>query len=149
MKIIVMKQHDQHWDAFAQQIQSVTWTAGRHLAHLMYNHAFLDWERVIVFSYHGQLVGFCALLEHDIVPAVQSPFVGYVFVNNSYRGQGLSEQLISRAETLAQQLGFDTTYIVTRHVGLYERLGYELFDHRQDRFGRENRMLMKSLKLMP
>jgi hypothetical protein len=49
MKIIVMKQHDQHWDAFAQQIQSVTWTAGRHLAYLMYNHAFLDWERVIVF----------------------------------------------------------------------------------------------------
>jgi hypothetical protein len=75
MKIIVMKQHDQHWDAFAQQIQSVTWTAGRHLAHLMYNHAFLDWERVIVFSDHGQLVGFCALLEHDIVPAVQSPLL--------------------------------------------------------------------------
>lgn len=144
METVILKQSDPQWADMAQRIQAVSWRAGAHLAQRMHTSTF-DWEQVIVLMHHQQLVGFCALLETDIVPATQSPFISYVFVDEAYRGQGLSTRLVQAAEQVALEIGFDVTYIVTRHVGLYERLGYELFDHRLDQFGRENRLLMKRI----
>lgn len=41
-----------------------------------------------------------------------------------YRGQRISELLISYANCYAREQGFEQSYIPTEYVGLYEHYGY-------------------------
>lgn len=136
------------WQSAADQIGAIDWPAGAHLAKQMQTATWQSWERVIYATDGPKMVGFCALLAEDIVPDTPyTPFVSSVYVNPDYRGQGLSLQLVQRAEVAAQAADTDDLYIVTRHVGLYEHLNYELVDRRDDRFGRRNRILHKTLNV--
>ncbi|RRG09999.1 MAG: N-acetyltransferase [Lactobacillus sp.] len=148
MEITVMHQFDSKWEMFAEKIHNSSPIVGEHLARLMHNHAFLDWERVIVISDRDQVVGFCALLKNDVFKATPlSPFVSSIFVNESYRGYGigLTLELVRQAEGAAAQAGFDTTYIATEKNGLYEQMNYQQVNHRSDKFGHDRRILMKSI----
>ncbi|WP_341779134.1 GNAT family N-acetyltransferase [Levilactobacillus sp. HBUAS70063] len=138
--------HHSAWGQAAEQIGAITWPAGAALAKRMRTATWQPWERVVYATDGGALAGFCALLATDIVPDTPySPFVSSVYVNPTYRGQGLSLKLVQHAENTARAAKIDGLYIVTRHVGLYEHLDYELVDRRADRFGRLNRILYKSL----
>lgn len=138
--------HSPAWATAASQIGAIDWPAGGHLAQLMQTATWQPWERVVYATDNGQLVGCCALMAEDIVPDTPySPFVSTVYVNPDYRGQGISLHLVQQAEAAAQAAGIDSLYIVTRHVGLYEHLDYELIDQRNDQFGRLNRILYKQL----
>lgn len=138
--------HSPEWSSAATQIGAIDWPAGAHLAKLMQTATWQPWERVIYATDGAKMAGFCALLAEDIVPDTPyTPFVSSVYVNPANRGQGISLRLVQEAEKAAQAADIDGLYIVTRHVGLYEHLDYELVDRRNDRFGRLNRILYKSL----
>lgn len=95
----------------------------------------------------GKLVGFCAVVKEDIVEGTGlSPFVGFVFVSEAYRGQHLSQKLVKMAEEQIVRIGFHEAYIVTPHVGLYEKIGYQQIDTANDQFGRKMRILEKNLE---
>lgn len=146
MKKYILADHDPKWDNFAKQIGAVSWPAGKYLANEMLAHRFLEWERVVVLMDGDQLVGFCAIVKEDIVKASgYSPFIGYVFVSEDYRGRHLSQQLVKTAETLLIQFGFHKAYIVTRHIGLYEKVGYQQITTTIDQMGRKMRLLEKKL----
>ena len=66
-------------------------------------------------------------------------------VSEDYRGRHLSQQLVKLAENQIKQIGFHKAYIVTKHVGLYEKLGYEQIDTSVDQLGRKMRILAKQL----
>lgn len=147
MKQIILADHDPQWHHFAKLIGAVSWPAGKYLANEMIAHHFLDWERVIVLTDGDQLVGFCAIVKEDIVKASgYSPFIGYVFVSEAYRGRHLSERLVTIAESQLTQVGFHKAYIVTKHIGLYEKFGYQQIGTSIDQMGRKMRILEKELK---
>ena len=147
MKQIILADHDPQWHHFAKLIGAVSWPAGKYLANEMIAHHFLDWERVIVLTDGDQLVGFCAIVKEDIVKASgYSPFIGYVFVSEAYRGRHLSEQLVTIAESQLTQVGFRKAYIVTKHIGPYEKFGYQQIGTSVDQMGRKMRLLEKELK---
>ncbi|MDD3242996.1 MAG: GNAT family N-acetyltransferase [Eubacteriales bacterium] len=101
------------------------------MARRMDANAFQDWERVFTATQHGVIAGYCTLAKADCIPDVPyTPYIGFVFVGEAFRGQRLSERLIDAACAYARELGFDRVYLVSDHVGLYEKYGFEKADAR-------------------
>lgn len=114
------------WNKYANKIVKVSWRAGASLAEKMNNHFFSDWERIIVGISGDELVCFCTVSKEDgLYDNTFTPFIGYVFVEESYRGKRLSEQLLSYSEAYLKELGFKSIYIVSGEIGLYEKYGYK------------------------
>lgn len=114
------------WNKYANKISAVSWRAGASLAEKMNNHFFSDWERVIVGISDDDLACFCTVSKEDgLADNTFTPFIGYVFVGEAYRGKRVAEQLLSYAETCLEELGFQSIYIVSGEIGLYEKYGYK------------------------
>ncbi|MDT2849842.1 GNAT family N-acetyltransferase [Vagococcus carniphilus] len=114
------------WNKYANKISEVSWRAGASLAEKMNNHFFSDWERVIVGISDDDLVCFCTVSKVDgLADNTFTPFIGYVFVGETYRGKRVSQQLLSYAEAYLKELGFQSIYIVSGEIGLYEKYGYK------------------------
>ncbi|MFN6735975.1 GNAT family N-acetyltransferase [Enterococcus gallinarum] len=144
MEIKFLQKDQPNWLAYADQIASVDWKAAAFVANKMRQRSYNDWEGVFVAVAHNQLAGFCTIVKEDIVPLQVAPFIATVYVAPSYRGNHLSQQLVSAAERRLHQIGFDTIYIVTQLTGLYEKLGYQKIETATDRFGRRMRVLAKN-----
>ena len=74
----------------------------------------------------GEIAGFCTLTERDEMPPEYpfTPFVGFVFVDERYRGRRVSEKMIKSAIGYADEIGFEKVYIMSGEVGLYEKYGF-------------------------
>ena len=127
MNILLISQEHPLWEKTAEFAQNCSWKAGRFLAEKMRKNDFRDWERVIIAADHEQIAGFCTLTEKDELPddATFSPFIGFVFVDEQYRGNRLSGQMIRAALGYAKEIGYPSVYIVSGEQGLYEKYGFE------------------------
>ena len=65
----------------------------------MKENGFLPWERVLAACEGEEIVGFCTLSQKDELPEnlPYAPFIGFVFVEERYRGRRISEKMIDRA----------------------------------------------------
>ena len=127
MNILLISQEHPLWEKTAEFAQNCSWKAGQFLAERMRKYDFRDWERVIIAADHEQIAGFCTLTEKDELPddASFSPFIGFVFVGEPYRGNRLSGQMIRAALGYAKEIGYPSVYIVSGEQGLYEKYGFE------------------------
>lgn len=127
MNILLINQEHPLWEKTAEFAQNCSWKAGQFLAERMRKNSFRDWERVIIAMDDEQIAGFCTLTEKDELPddAPFSPFIGFVFVDEQYRGNRLSEQMIRSALSYAKESGCQAVYIVSGEQGLYEKYGFE------------------------
>lgn len=67
----------------------------------------------------------------DCIPNVPyTPYIGYMFVLEPYRGNRLSEKLIDSALKYAVELGFDKAFLVSDHINLYEKYGFVKIDEK-------------------
>ena len=116
----------ENWNKYANKISEVSWGAGASLAEKMNNHFFSDWERVIIGVSDDELACFCTVSKEDgLTDSTFTPLIGYVFVGETYRGKRVSQQLLSYAEAYLKELGFQSLYIVSGEIGLYEKYGYK------------------------
>ncbi|MFD1431818.1 GNAT family N-acetyltransferase [Lacticaseibacillus yichunensis] len=127
-------------------LNKVHWQAGPHLAKLLAGAGLKKTECVILLLQNDALIGFCALVDQDIVLDTDyAPFVSSVYVDPAFRGQGLSMTLVGLAEQRAQAGGATALYIVTQHTGLYEHRGFKQIGVGKDIFDRPMRLLAKKL----
>ena len=139
-----MQKDQPNWLAYADQIASVDWKAAAFVANKMRQRSYNDWEGVFVAVAHNQLAGFLYDRQRGYCPSSSRSFYCDRVCCPSYRGNHLSQQLVSAAERRLHQIGFDTIYIVTQLTGLYEKLGYQQIETATDRFGRRMRVLAKN-----
>ncbi len=127
MEIQLIQKGHPLWEKTACFAESCSWRAGAFLAERTRENRFQPWERVIIALDGGQIAGFCTLTEKDELPddAPFSPFIGFVFVDEQYRGNRLSEQMIRSALSYAKESGCQAVYIVSGEQGLYEKYGFE------------------------
>ena len=131
MIIFPLTSQDSLWRPTADFADSCSWRAGKWLAEQMHQGSFSDWERVFVAVDEERIMGFCTLAKTDcIVDVPYTPYVGYVFVDEAFRGHRLSEKLIVAAADYARTLGFDRVYLVSDHENLYERFGFVKIDEK-------------------
>ena len=115
---------------FAQEflhfVENCSWTEVRdHIAGLIRNWEFTDWETMFAAVKDGKIIGMASLLKTDYYPLPEIfPWVSCVFVEKEFRGDRISGKLIDAANRYAKEQGFTKTYIPTEYTGLYERYGY-------------------------
>lgn len=105
------------------------WIAGPHLADMLQENHFADWEAVFAAVRGESIIGFCTFLEKDYYPENRYwPWISSIFVDEACRGQGLCGQLIEAAVGHARSCGFARVYIPSDITGLYERYGFRRID---------------------
>jgi N-acetylglutamate synthase-like GNAT family acetyltransferase len=129
------------WERVAAFAQDCSWRAGSSLARAMRGGAFTIWERVFAaFSCDAEgnesIAGYCTLAQKDCIEGLPyTPYIGYVFVAETYRGRGLCGLLLNAAMEAARALGFEAVYLISDHDGLYEKYGFTVIDRRQAPWG--------------
>lgn len=137
---------DPLWNKVRNYARSCSWNAGRSLADAMDNHFFTEWERVIVALEHQEICGYCTVAKTDCIPDVSyTPYIGYLFVGEEYRGNRLSQKLIQFAMDHLKSIGFDRVHIVSDHEKLYEKYGFEVIDRKTAPWGSVEKIYMKKL----
>lgn len=127
VKIEVMTFGHKLWDKTIEFAEKCSWRAGPCLAKKMKENDFESNERVIIALCDDNIAAFCTFTNKDELPAEYDfkPFIGFVFVDEKYRGHRLSEALIDAACEAAGKQGFPTIYIMSGEVGLYEKYGFK------------------------
>ena len=89
---------DELWYKARNYAENCSWRAGKALANAMDNNIFQDWERVVVAIDNEKICGYCTVAKTDCIPNVPyTPYIGFMFVDEAYRGNRLSQQIISYA----------------------------------------------------
>lgn len=102
--------------------------------------------QVLLLVEGRELVSFCTYAPlDDVQPTLLTPWIGFVFTAEEYRGRRCAGELISYAEGLAREDGHEFTYISTDHVGLYEKYGYELYQMVKSLDGEDARVYRKKI----
>lgn len=137
---------DELWSRVRNYAESCSWKAGKSLANDMDNNVFKEWERVIVAFDNEKICGYCTVAKTDCIPNVcYTPYIGYMFVGEEYRGNRLSQKLIQYAMDYLKTVGFDKVHIVSDHENLYEKYGFHVTDRKIAPWGSEEKIYMQNL----
>jgi len=138
------KAHPQ-WEAAAAFAEKSAWRAGPYLARMMRQGVLLDWERVFLAEVDGEAAGYCAFLKKDELPEQWGlfPFIGFVYVEERFRGRRLSEKIIGCALRYAAQCGFGRVYLMSGERGLYEKYGFISMGDYETVFGTVDQLFYK------
>lgn len=124
--------NSREWHTLADYAQECSWRAGGTFARKLRENDFHPHDRVFALVEDGwRLAGFCALCREDWIPdCPYSPWCSYVFVDEDRRGQGNVGLLLSACIQEARRQGFETVYVCSDHVGLYEKYGFRRMESR-------------------
>ena len=137
---------DELWSRVRNYAESCSWKAGKSLANDMDNNVFKEWERVILAFDNEKICGYCTVAKTDCIPNVcYTPYIGYMFVGEEYRGNRLSQKLIQYAMDYLKTVGFDKVHIVSDHENLYEKYGFHVIDRKIAPWGSEEKIYMQKL----
>lgn len=146
MQIKTIAPPDELWDKVGMFAEKCSWRAGKSLAEKMRGRSFSGWERVIVCFEGADIYGYCTVTREDCIPNVPyTPYIGYLFVDEGHRGDRISQKMISFAMGYLRSAGFDRVYLVSDHVGLYEKYGFTVIDRKPAPWGETEKIYMKTL----
>ena len=147
MEIQLICQGHPLWEKTTAFARNSSWRAGPYLAKMMEKNAFRDWERVAVAMDGDRPAGYCVFAEKDELPEEYgfSPFIGFVFVDERYRGNRLSGQMIRSALRYAGEIGYQTVYLLSGEQGLYEKYGFEMIGDRETIYGTTDQLFRFTL----
>lgn len=125
-EIYLMKKEHKYWEETISLAERCSWKAGPFLAKKMQDNEFKEWERVCAVCENGKVAGFSTFTEKDELSEQYdfTPFIGFVFVDEGYRGRRLSEMMIQRIISYAKDLAMKKLYIMSGEIGLYEKYGF-------------------------
>ncbi len=124
------------WSNLIRYAEACPWSAGKALAQAMTDNAFTDWERVLAALEGERICGYCTISKTDCIPDVSyTPYIGFLFVDEAYRGRRLSQQMIQYAMDYLKSLGFPSVYLVSDHENLYEKYGFTVIDRKKAFWG--------------
>jgi len=136
------------WNKTISFAENCSWRAGPYLAKKMRNNEFDKVERVIVATEDNIPVGFCTfILKEDELPkeTKQSPFIGFVFVDEKSRGKRISEKMIEFASDYAKSIGYKIVYLISGEIGLYEKYDFKKIGYVTTIHGNSEQLFQKRL----
>ena len=137
MQIKFISSNDKLWQELIDYSTNCSRSAWPILAQKMKANKFLERERIFVAIENDQIVWFCTFTKEDWIPDCDySPFVWFMFIDEKYRWNRISEKMINTVEDYAKSLNFEKLYIVSDHKGLYEKYWFEKCDEKVDELGR-------------
>ena len=134
--------------ALLEFVKSFSWEEVKeHTVRVIKDWEFEEWETPFVALADGRIIGMVTLMKTDYYPLPEIyPWVSTLFVSEEYRGNRISKRLIDFANEYANILGFDTTYIPSEHIGLYEKYGYSYLKDITNYGGGTDRLYAKEIR---
>lgn len=146
MEIIRLQNTDNNWEAAIDFAKNCSWIAGKHIAEMMVNNNFTDWEAIFFATEGNKFFGYCTFLKEDYYPENRySPWISSIFVDEDARGKGLSYKMIEHVNKYAKENGFSKVYIPSGMEGFYEKCGFELIDQLENYGGDIDNIFMKEI----
>ena len=146
IRIETIDQESDLWNEVIEYAENCSWRVGTFLSQDMISGIICGWQRVFAAVNHSEICGFCAVMKMDCINDVPyTPYISYVFVDEKFRGLGISKDLVRTAEIYLRISGFEKVYIVSHKEGLYEKLGYLLIDTKDSYYGTTQNILVKNL----
>ena len=147
MEVLMIKNGNQIWEKTISFARECSWRAGKALAEKMEKNDFPGWERVIVAVDNDNIVGFCTIAEKDELSDdyCYSPFIGFMFVDERWRGKRISEQMINCGCDYAIELGYQEVFIMSGEKGLYEKYGFKKLGNFETIYGTTDQLFSKKL----
>ena len=85
--------------------------------------------KTIIATTDGKIVGICNLLMHDLDTRPDLyPWAGNLFIDENYRGQGISTLLMNELIGQAKKLGLKELYSYTKQTSLCEKFGFKFLE---------------------
>lgn len=95
MKIEKIDEKSIYFNELINYARTCSWVAGDHLADLLENDAFIDWESAFAAIVDQRIVGFCTFMKTDYYPDNKYfPWISTIFVDEEYRGKRISQLMI-------------------------------------------------------
>lgn len=146
MNFLSITSDDHMWEKVRQFAANCSWGAGKSLSQNMSDNTFTDWERVIVALYENDIAGYCTVAKSDCISNVPyTPYIGYLFVDEKYRGHRLSQKLISYAMSYLRTLNFSQVFLVSDHENFYEKYDFKVIDKKPAPWGEMEKIYMREL----
>ncbi len=147
MEIVRITYGTELWKRAIKYAKKCSWVVGKHIAKLLRDNAFTDWEAFFVALDGDNIIGFCSFLKEDYYPENRySPWISSIFVDEKARGNRVSHKLIEAAEDYAKKCGFQKVFIPSDMVGFYEKCGYTPIDKLVNYGGDTDTIFMKELR---
>ncbi|MCM1122608.1 MAG: GNAT family N-acetyltransferase [Eubacterium sp.] len=147
MNFLSITAADPMWAEVSRFARNCSWSAGKSLSQNMSDNIFTDWERVIAAIHENEIAGYCTVARQDCIPDVPyTPYIGYMFVAEKYRGHRLSQKLISYAMSYLRTLGFHEVFLVSDHENLYEKYDFKVIDQRLAPWGAMEKIYRREIK---
>lgn len=129
MEVRILDIHDDYWNKTIEMSENCSWHAGASLGYKMRSNKFEDFECVFAAVENDKVVGFCTITKTDCIPnCLYTPWIGFVFVDEKYRGNRTSQKMIEKALKYAKTKDFKKVYISTQEENLYEKYGFVQID---------------------
>ncbi len=123
-----------------------SWVAGAHLADLLENNSFTDWESAFAAIDGKRIVGFCTFMKTDYYPDNRYyPWISTVFVDEDHRGRRISQHMIEAVIEYARGCQFSQVYIPSDMTGFYEKYGFEKIGELENYGGDVYAIFMKTI----
>lgn len=147
IEIYLMTAQHIYWKETISLAQKCSWKAGPFLAEKMKENEFKEWERVCAVCVNGKVAGFSTFTEKDELPKQYdfTPFIGFVFVDEQYRGRRLSEKMIQKIIVYAKELSYEKIYIMSGETGLYEKYGFVKLGDYETIYGSVDQLFVRPL----
>lgn len=145
-QIIALEDYPELKPFLCDFLEKTPWNAAKLLAEFHREKKFFTAEDKTYFLFvNGSPVSFLTLAHEDCVKdAMRTPWIGFVFTQESCRGKKYSLRLIENAMRVAAQRGHSRVFIATDHIGLYERFGFTYEESVIDIYGEECRVYSRS-----
>lgn len=129
MDVIRLECNNRYWDMAIDFAENSSWVAGKHLAGMMKNNRFTDWESAFIAVENNKIYGYCTFLKEDYYPENRySPWISCIFVTENERGKRVSHKLIEYVIGYAKKIGFSKVFIPSDMEGFYEKCGFQPID---------------------
>lgn len=129
MEIRILNKEDIYWNRTIEMAEKCSWRVGVNLGKRMREGMFEEFECPFAVVEDEKVVGFCTITKTDYIPnCTYTPWIGFVFVDEKYRGNRVSEKMIKKVFEYAKSKGFEKIYIATGEDNLYEKYGFVQVD---------------------
>ncbi len=92
-----------------------------------------------------KICGYCIVAITEFIPDLHyTPYIGYLFIGEKRRGNGLSQKLIIYSMSYLKSVGFDKVYLLSDHENLHQK--YDVIGRKTSPLGSEEKIYYQKIQ---